>query len=198
MALASLNQLKTQLGFKTSDSQYDGKLQLFLDAASQWVQTYCDRIFDQGTYTELFHGNNSNVIHPRQYPVTSLTELRIDNARAWSDPNTLIDSTDYGLDSTGVAVFYYDAVFPGGYNNVRLIYVAGYSSIPADLQMATIWTAEWFYHHNNRGDSGRTSKSKSGENAAMLADVPPMIKSLLQKYKRIELPFSGLAAEASL
>ena len=198
MALATLNQLKTQLGFKTSDTQYDPKLQLFLDAASQWVETYCDRIFSEDTYTELFHGNNSNAIHPRQYPITAVTELRVDNARAWSDPNTLIDSASYGIDSSGVAVFYYDATFPSGYNNVRAIYTAGYATIPSDIQMAVIWTGEWFYHHNNRGDSGRTSKSKGGENAAMLADVPPMIKTILQKYKRLELPFSGLAIEAAL
>jgi hypothetical protein len=109
----------------------------------------------------------------------------------------LVDSADYGISSDGLDVIYYGGFFPYGYHNVRIIYTAGYAAIPADIQMACLWSAEWFYLHNNRGDSGRTSVGKQGESIGILADIPPMIKSILQSYKRIELPSSGLAVSHS-
>lgn len=193
MALATLAQLKIQLGFKPSDTLQDGKLQLFLDAGSAWVESYCERKFAEATRTELFHGNRSNAINPRQWPITNVTELRISSTREWSDSSTLIDDENYGISPDGIMILYYSGFFPVGFNNVRLIYTAGYSTIPSDLIMANLWASEWFYLHNNRGDSGRTSVSKQGESIGIDHDVPPMIKTILQPYKRIEFASDSLA-----
>jgi len=192
MALATLTQLKTQLGFKESDTQFDTKLTMFLNAGSSWVESYCNRIFSSASYTELFHGNRTNLLNPRQWPITAVTELRLSSDRSWADANTLADATDYGITTDGIGITYY-GYLPYGYDNVRLIYVAGYATIPDDIQIACLWAAEWFYLHNNRGDSGRTSVGKQGESIGILADVPPMIRTVLQPYKRFELPSSGLA-----
>jgi hypothetical protein len=193
MALATLEQLKRQLGFKDSDTQYDAKLTFFLDAASSWVESYCNRIFSEDTYTETLHGNGSNMITPRQWPVTAVSELRTSQDREWSSSDSLVASTDYGIDQDGMEIVLFSSYFPVGYNVVQVTYTGGYSTIPDDLQFACVLTAEWFYKHNNRGDSGRTSVGKQGENVAVLADIPPMIRTLLQPYKRFELPNSGLA-----
>lgn len=193
MALATLAQLKTQLGFKPSDTLQDAKLQLFLDAGSAWVESYCSRIFASASYVELFHGNRSNAISPRQWPITAVSELRVSSTRAWSDTASLIDPTKYGISKDGVMIMYYSSVFPLGYDTVRLSYTAGYPTIPADLVLANLWASEWFYQHNNRGDTGRTSVSKQGESIGIDHDIPPMIKSILQPYKRFELPSDSLA-----
>lgn len=193
MALATLAQLKTQLGFKPSDIIQDPKLQLFLDAGSAWVESYCNRLFSQATRTELFHGNRSNAINPRQWPITAVTELRVSSTRSWGDSSSLLDSSSYGISPDGIMIINYSGIFPIGFDNVRLIYTAGYATIPADLVLANLWASEWFYLHNNRGDSGRTSVSKQGESIGIDHDIPPMIKSILQPYKRIELPSDALA-----
>lgn len=193
MALATLAQLKTHLGFKSSDVVQDPKLQLFLDAGSAWVESYCDRKFAQATRTELFHGNRSNALNPRQWPITAVTELRVSSVRAWTDASTLVDAGSYGISPDGIMVVYYESVFPKGFDNVRLIYTAGYATIPYDLVLANLWASEWFYLHNSRGDSGRTSVSKQGESIGIDHDIPPMMKTILQPYKRIELPSDALA-----
>lgn len=193
MALATLAQLKTQLGFMNSDVTRDSKLTLFLSAGQSWVQSYCNRLFESTSYTELFHGNRSNFLNPRQWPITEVTELRISSDRDWSSVATLIASTDYGICTDGLGITYYAGYFPYGSDNVRLVYKGGYVTIPGEITLACLWAAEWFYLHNNRGDSGRTTASKQGESIGILADVPPMIKTILQPYKRIELPSSGLA-----
>ncbi len=193
MTLATLAQLKTQLNFKQSDTQFDAKLTLFLQAGSAWVESYCNRIFSSASYTELFHGNRSNLLNPTQWPITSVTEFRIASDRDWTNPNSLIDPDKYEINSDQLGIVYYSNSLPLGFNNIRLIYVAGFATIPSDLQLACLWAGEWFYLHNNRGDAGRTSVGKQGESIGILADIPPMIKSTLQSYKRIELPSSGLA-----
>lgn len=194
MALATLAQFKSHLGWKDSDTSKDAKLTLFLDAASEWLNSYCERRFESQEYTELFRGNNSNVLNPQHYPITVIDELRISSDREWSNAVTLVPATDYGISSDGLFVTYYATVFPRGFDNVRLIYTAGFTTIPSDLILACLWSAEWFYLHNNRGDMGRTTASKQGESIGILADMPPMIKSIIQRYKRMELPSVGIGA----
>jgi hypothetical protein len=193
MSLATLAQLKTHLGFKTSDTQYDAKLTLFLSAGSDFVESYCARVFASQSYTELFHGNRSNFLNPRQWPIISITELRISSERDWVSASSLISSTAYGISSDKIEIVYYDSIFPKGYDNVRLQYTAGYSTMPNDLVMANLWASEWFYLHNNRGDAGRTSASKQGESIGILDDIPAMIRSILANYKRVECAAPSLA-----
>lgn len=193
MALITLNQLKSHLGILLSEVKYDTKLTLFLEAASAWIETFCNRRFESATYTELLHGNRSNMINPLQWPITDVDELRISDDRAWSDASTLVDAANYGTDSEQISVILYSGYFSYGFNNVRLVYTAGYATIPADLQLAALWAAEWYYLHNTRGDQGRGSVGKQGESVSILTDIPPMIKSILQLYRRIELPNSGLS-----
>lgn len=194
MALATLDQLKTQLNFQSSDTRYDTKLTLFLEAGSQWVENYCQRAFSQTTYTEIIHGNGSNLITTRQWPITSVTEIRVSESQDWTNASTLLDASSYGTDPDQTGIWLFSDATPTAYNSVRVIYQAGYATIPYDLQLANILISEWFYKLQNRGDSGRTSVGKQGENASILADVPPMVKTILQPYKRYELPANGPGA----
>jgi hypothetical protein len=194
MALATLDQLKSQLNFKSSDTQYDIKLTLFLEAGSKWVENYCQRIFSQATYTEVLHGNGSNLITPRQWPITSVTEVRISENQDWADSSNLIAASDFGTDSDQTGIWLYSQYLPTAFNSVRVIYVAGYATIPYDLQLANILVSEWIYKVQNRGDSGRTSVGKQGESASVLVDIPPIVKTVLQPYKRYELPTNGPGA----
>lgn len=195
MALATLEQLKTQLNFQVTDTRYDTKLTLFLEAGSKWVENYCQRVFSETTYTEIHHGNGSNLITTRQWPINSVTELRISESQDWTNTNTLVDTADYGTDVDKTGIWLFSQMLPTAYNSVRVIYVAGYATIPYDLQLANILASEWIYKVQNRGDSGRTSVGKQGENASMLTDIPPVVKTLLQPYKRYELPANGPGAD---
>lgn len=193
MTLATLAQLKTQLNIKASDTLYDTKLTLFLSAGQAFVENYCDRKFESASYTELLHGNRSNTIVPKQWPIQSVTTLKISEARAWADPAALVASTDYGISNDSTVITYYAGFTPRGYDVIQLAYTAGYSSIPSDLVLANLWASEWFYLHNQRGDAGRTSTGKQGESIGILDDIPPMIRSILNFYKRLEIPGQVLA-----
>jgi hypothetical protein len=184
MTLATLAQLKTHLNWKASDTTNDAKLTMFLNAGSAWVESYCERKFESASYTERSNGNATTMLTPRNWPITAVTELRISSDRDWA--SGLVPSTDYAITSDEMNIQYFNGLFPIGLDNVRIIYTAGYSTIPNDLVMANLWASEWFYLHNNRGDSGRTTASKMGESVGILAEIPMMIKQMLQPYRRFE------------
>jgi hypothetical protein len=100
----------------------------------------------------------------------------------------LVAPDQYGISNDGLSITFYGQVMPMGFDNVRIIYTAGYTVIPADLEMAVIWTTEFYYLNNNRGDMGRTNVSKQGESISILDDMPKMIRSIIQMYKRVEFP----------
>lgn len=192
MALTTLDKLKTQVGLRSSDTSQDAKLTLFLEAASDTIESMCQRKFAEATYTELFQGNRGNTLVPFQYPISSVSEVRVDFDRLWTDAETLVPASDYGLSSDGLFITRYAGSFPYGRDVIRAVYTAGYLVVPSDLQLAVLWAAEWYYLHNNRGDMGRTNKSKGDESVGILSAMPLMIKEIVQRYKRMEFPTLNL------
>lgn len=184
MALSTLAKAKSHLGIPTSDTTNDARVQLFLDAASQRIETYCDRVFEAQSTTEYHNGNGTNIIVTNQYPINSITEIRISNAHDWTVDE--IDADDlFVADRNQVIV--YSSRFPKGFANIRAIYNAGYVTIPFDLELACLWFVEFYYKHRERGDMGRTSIGKGDESVGILAQAPTMILEILNDYKRTEV-----------
>lgn len=192
MALTTLSKVKSHLGMKESDTQFDAKVTVYLDAASDAIESMCQRKFAAADYTELFHGNRGDTLVPFQYPINSIDEIRVDYTRTWTDPSTLIDATAYGFSTDGLAITRYTGIWPLGKDNIRVVYNAGYTVIPNDLQLAVLWLTEWYYLHNNRRDQGRTSISKGDESVSILASMPPMIREIIARYKRVDFPSINL------
>lgn len=193
MALASLDQVKSQLGIIQSEIKYNAKLNLYLTAASAWVESYCDRKFEAANYVETFSGNRCNYFSPDQWPIISVSELRISSSRDWESSSSLVSANEYNITADQVGITYYSGFLPKGVDNIRLSYRAGYEVIPGDLQLGVIWAAEWFYLHNNRGDQGRTTASKQGESVGILSDIPEMIKKIINPYRRMDFAAAPLA-----
>ncbi len=190
MALITLATAKSHLNIPTATTSEDVRVQLFIDAASARISKYCERIFEQTTQTgELHSGRRQNVLLPNQYPVISVSALRISAARDWLSADSLVPASQYVISNFGQTITY-DGYFPNGSNNVFLTYVAGYATIPADLQLACLWAVEWYYRHRTREDMGKTTTSKGDESIGILAEMPPMIKEILLDYKRTEMPNS--------
>lgn len=187
MSLTTLAKVKNQLDIPVSDTSQDTRLNTYLNAASAAIESYCERKFEQTTYTEYHHGRRMNFIMPREFPIISVTELRVDGDRVFTDPSTLIPVNEYSIADRNRTIFY-SGKFPQGFNNIKLVYSAGYATIPGDIELACIWACEWFVKHRERKDIGRTSVSKGDESVGILASMPPMILELINPYKRCEPP----------
>lgn len=194
-ALTTLAKAKAHCGVLPNQTVSDTKLEMFINAASAEIETYCDRKFVSQTETEYLHGRNQNMVIPKQWPITAITGLWVDGERQFGS-GTEISNTEYFIEDDDTSILY-TRRFPHGYRNIKLTYTYGYTSIPSNLELACLWLVEWYYRHNDAHMMGRSSTSKGDENTAILTDMPPMIQRMLNGFKRTEFNTSTLPMDNS-
>lgn len=112
----------------------------FLQAAEDWVQSYCDRSFASANYSAVYNGHGAATLFLKNVPITGITSVVI------TDPSGSTESLDPATDlvyraENGAVQFgpnnvsSYD-VWPHGFQNVAIVYTAGYSIIPDAVQEA--------------------------------------------------------------
>jgi uncharacterized phiE125 gp8 family phage protein len=189
--LTTVATLKAHLGIPSAETSQDTRMELLINAASDSIERYLDRKIKSQTITEIQHGRRQDILILREWPVTSITELRVDMDHVFSDASTLIPSADYGIGDDKNSLVYYDTVFPRGNNNVKIVYVAGYATVPSDIEYAALLFCEWLYLFRNRQDIGRTSKSKGDESMSVSQGMPDIVRQMIEPYRRMEFAFSN-------
>lgn len=192
-ALTTLAVAKSHLSVNSSDTAQDNRIELFINAASERIERFTDRkLVSQGSIAEIQHGRRANILLLKQWPIIAVSELKVDHSATFTDPLTIVPVTDYTISDDSTSLLYINQVFPVGFNNIKVTYTAGYTTVPSDLELACLWLTEWYYLHRTRGDMGRTTASKGDESVGVLSDMPPMIEEILIDYKRSE--FAALNA----
>lgn len=105
----------------------------FINAVSARFESYCDRKFVSRTHTEYLDGKGVRVLYPKQYPITSVTSIHDDMDWAWAD-STLISSDNYRIADDNSIVFKSNTTVADAKQNIKLVYDAGYTDIPYDLE----------------------------------------------------------------
>ncbi|MEY2859127.1 MAG: hypothetical protein RLZZ74_3440 [Cyanobacteriota bacterium] len=188
-ALVTLSFAKKWLKIPDLETTLDDMVELFVNASSQHIEDYCNRKFALQSHVEYHHGRSSNMILLDQFPVISITELRIDPNSVFTDSNTLKDATTYALgDFKNTLILTDGSIFPKGYHNIRATYTAGFAAIPSNLQMACLWFCTWYHRMREGQNIGRSNKSKDGESAQWAQEAPPYIMAVLNNYKKSEVP----------
>lgn len=190
-ALTTLEMAKVYLKIPTLETSLDELVKFWINAASDMIESECERGLKAKSITEIQHGRRQNILLLREYPVNSITELRIDGNGIFTDAATLIPSSDYAITDDKNGVLYKHATFNMGYNNVRVIYNGGFSVIPSDLEDACLWTVFWKKSIRDAADIGRTNKNKEGESISYSQSVPDDVKNTILRYKRTEFPGSN-------
>jgi hypothetical protein len=163
MALTTLSDLKTFLGI--TDTSEDTLLSLLITQVSDAIQEYCGRTFGSSSYTEFYCGDGKPYLSLNQRPVTSISNIYLDNGAFWGSTSgsfssgTLLNAgVDYALvidqpdnSSRCGLVFningWWDVPFtytPGiispnlgpGVGNIQVTYTAGYASVPTQIELA--------------------------------------------------------------
>lgn len=136
---------------------------LDVDRAAARYCGYISSSMTSGTQTELYDGTGAPWLSLASFPVTSITTVTIIDA---SGGETVLSSSYYRINlktgvlyrlgsslsgwDTGMSAAYSDsgyyqypltqrdwsAVWPEGFQNIEVVYVGGYSSVPDDLERA--------------------------------------------------------------
>jgi uncharacterized phiE125 gp8 family phage protein len=187
-AMTTLATAKAYLKIPTLETGMDSMIELFINAASDDIERYCQRQFKSQSYTEYHHGRNQNILLLDQYPIISVTELRIDFEADFTSSDSLIDSDDYRIgDANNTIILVNGQVFSKGFHNIRVIYTAGFSTIPSSLENACLWIVAYYNRMREGQNIGRTSKSKEGESAGYIQNWPPHVKATLDQFRRTEI-----------
>jgi uncharacterized phiE125 gp8 family phage protein len=186
-ALTTLATAKSHLSISPSDALQDVRLELLINAASEKIERYTNRILvSQGTIAELQHGRRENILLLKQWPIIAISAVSVDYTAVHTAPANVLAASDYAISDDLNSVLLINQTFPVGFNNIKITYTAGYVTVPSDLELACLWLVEWYYLMRTRGDMGRTTASKGGESVGVLDHMPPMISEMLEYYKRTE------------
>jgi len=205
MALTTVSAYKTYAGITGSGS--DAVLAVLLSQASAVLRRMTGRDlsngFESASRTEYYDGKDAETIQLREWPVTSITSVKYVN----DDGSTeTIGSTEYRVNTlTGVLSmlgsvrgrFIVNATgglnspefgvsprFDAGFQNVQVVYTGGYSSIPADLELAVFRLMDVGYSQRGR-DSSKQSESIGDYSYTMYAaaETDAAISGIVQTFR---------------
>lgn len=192
-ALCTLAAVKAALNIPTATASKDTLITALIDAASDWAERYCGRTFTSATYTEYFSPGSDRRIRkmseivPKNSPIISVTSVREDADRAFTAADTLLAATDYWNDERRVSLFD-DADwrrFDVGTRTVQLVYVAGYATIPSDVQRAAVMLTVKLFYDSDRQKQGIAAESLGGTTITYTdEDMPKAAKTILDLYRR--------------
>lgn len=196
MALVSVDDAKAALGIEPADTSQDAALTRQIDATSQAINNWCDRVFVVQTYRDQVRnacGDFGEPLVTRQYPIV------VDEAGvplvAVAENGVALDATYLEVYPETGAVYRLDAAMGPSAWGVALAvvdYTAGFDPIPADVQGATLeWlTARWFAVGRDPALRSETvpdliTQVYAGESGAGTSGgaMPPGARDLLAPYK---------------
>lgn len=134
MSLISLANYKAYKG--VSSTSKDVEHQLYLDMATEQIQSYCGRNFVSGApITETFDGDSS-FYYLREYPVQSVLSFTVDGTA----------STSYNIDLQNGYIEQSDrtSFTTAAFQAVKVQYIGGYSTIPSDLQQVCAKLSDYY------------------------------------------------------
>jgi hypothetical protein len=215
VALTTLADLKTYLGI--SDSSEDDLLNLLIADADAAILGYIGRTIEQATLTEFYSGDGTQMLVLKQRPVTTVTSVHVDQSGYSGQGSGAFDSTtewtageDFYIRTVvenesntgelvaikGPGTFTADhqpktwGEWPLGTGNIKVVYTAGYSTVPSDLAGACRMLVSWMRASR---DNGRAIESeKLGSYSYKLMDddgVPELatVKGVCNRYRNMIL-----------
>lgn len=166
MALATTANLKQYLGI--SGSEHDSRLAELVSQSQGLIERWARRRFDSQTYTaQTIDGSGRPALMLPQYPVVTLSEIRVDAARSFGS-ETVIASDRYFVESAAGLVHLKSGVWLAGDSVVLVTYTAGYASdaIPSDLKTACLITAADLWSRSRALEQGSWQNEPSVDSVA--------------------------------
>lgn len=170
---------KSYLGLVDSQSTLAGFL---ITAISDRVTSLTRRKLYAADYTEYLDGHGDNIILLKQYPVNSVTNIYLDGDRAFADSSALAETDYYLNEDTGIIELYSKTTAEGA-KTVKVVYNAGHSTIPEDLQQAVFEALDWNMKRFEGSSIGLEQQSAGGVSIRPALTIPPSSYAVIMSYK---------------
>ena len=191
--------LVTVAEYKTAEgiagTQNDTRLAVLVPQVSDLVKKYCGTSFIDffsSAKTETFNisDNITSVVVMSETPLNSVTSVK-ERDNPSTDYVTLTNNTDYYIDTASDSIFRLDSsgnrkAFKQGFGSVQVIYTAGYSTAPKDLELAVFDLITYYLkdeHKQRRTLGGATIQNQGTAGLRTSTDFPDHIKRVLDLYR---------------
>ena len=174
---------RVKLEAEITSSKYDDFLNFLISVCSEAIEGYCQRRFILREYTEYYDGKNTELLLFRNYPVTEVTHIYVDNSRVFDSSSEI---TGFFLDKERNEILW-SRHFPEGRANIKVVYKAGYekASLPKDLEQACIRWVLYEYRVAIGARQGIRSVSLADKSTSYeIGEMPEEVKGLLLRYVR--------------
>ena len=172
----------------------DVRINALLPSVSQLVKTYCGNSFVDyysSAKTETFTINwNTHIIQLTESPVNAITSVQERTSYSSAYTTLTTGAYEYHLDTTTDSVF---RTLSSGYKNwatgvaaAKVVYTAGYSAVPSDLELAVIDLVTYYLkdeHKERRTIQGASIQNQASTSQANNVGFPDHIKRVLDFYK---------------
>ena len=177
--LTTVARVKSHLGI--ADTVVDTLLQTIITAASRWMLSQMKRNIRLQTYTETFNGDGTIGITLTHGPVTTITSVTVDGETITA--RATVADIGYVLQNDRLYLVGYS--FPEGIANVVVVYTAGYTTVPEDLDQACVELVSLIYRSRDR--KGMLSRSDTtGSSVSFAPEAVPFITDLtMDAYRRV-------------
>lgn len=183
MALCSRTEVKEYLGMTGSTNDIDQLLKNLCDRISSVIETYCNRKFEQQTYIDFLDSYGTDVIYPAHRPITSVSGIWESFHRSWDEDE--IDPDNYYIVNESY-IQRTDNIFISKPKTIKIIYTAGYSSIPLDVKHCAITEVARVY--DRRKEVGVTNKTYADSSTSYsIDDLLPTTKLVLDRYTMVNI-----------
>lgn len=166
----------------------DGEIDSIIPKASQLVKNYCRRTFvdfiDEAK-TEFYSGGER--FYLTEFPVIQIQSVgySTDYGQTYTD---MTEYTDWVLDKNSDSILPIPATFPTkefpeAINGYKVVYTAGYETIPEDLKLAAMDLVTYYM----KNDGAVHSPKAPGSNSVQIeyistTNLPAHIKRVLDLY----------------
>lgn len=201
--LTELNAAKRHLDIAHDDDSEDTFLDQLIKEVDAGVKSYLGRNVEQQTITNEYHdGHGRQVLFLREWPVTAVSDVRVDAAGyAGQGTNSPFDSdsaltqgedffmrrTDESEHNVGELIRI-GRGWQEGIGNIRVAYTGGYSTVPLDLELAVHNLIARLRETADKGHMLASERLGSYSYKILQTDKRPEIgevKSILGHYKRV-------------
>lgn len=126
-------------------------IESLITQVSKVFANYCGKEqFQSKVYTEQYDGEGNNLLFLNNVPVISVTSIHDDEDWVF-DAAHLIDATTYTV-VNNIYVALKSTVFSIGTQNIKVVYTAGYSTIPEDVNLSCIKEVVREFNRRLEGD----------------------------------------------
>jgi len=185
-SLTTLEEVKSYYGLTVSGT--DSILEGLIDSVSTLFETICNRKFKSRVHIEYHTTDGYKEIFPKQYPITTISGIYDDIACEYGS-GTLVDSSSYTTIDDNTIILIGGLVFSSNEHetpNIKLVYTAGYETIPYDLEQVCIEEVLRKFKHTK--DFDVTAKTLAdGSTQYTSLDLLPQTKEVLTKYSRKDI-----------